>query len=98
MPAMEAEPPQEKPKRLRRPKNATVVFGERRVILECPFCGMTLVKSGYDKICKLLDDCDPPRGKVCASCGCVGILRLSSKAKAVLRQKMDKGAGGSKNL
>lgn len=81
------EAPDEKPKG--KPKTATTVFGEKRVIMECPFCGMTLVKSDYDKICKLLDDCDPPRGKVCTSCGGVAIIRLNSKAKKILRQKLE---------
>lgn len=98
MPAMDGEPPDEKPKRLRRPRSATVVFGDRRVIMECSVCGMTLVMSPYDKICKLLDDCDPPRGKVCASCGCIGILRLSSRAKAILQEKMGQKGRGNESL
>jgi hypothetical protein len=97
MPSNEGESADEKTKRLRKPKTATVVFGEKRVIMECPFCGMTLVKSDYDRICQLLDDCDPPRGKVCASCGCIGILRLNSKAKEVLLQKLGTNQTGEKS-
>jgi hypothetical protein len=64
--------------------------------MECPFCGMTLVKSDYDKMCKLLDDCDPPRGKVCTSCGGVSVIRLTSKAKEVLREKLGEGRPAGK--
>jgi len=94
----DGEAPQRKPNGNRKPQLANPVFGEKRVILECPFCGMTLVKSDYVKIGKLLEDCDPPRGKVCANCGGVGIIRLSSRAKEIVRKRIDAEAGITKNL
>ncbi len=56
--------------------------------MECPFCGMTLLKTDYDKIRKLLNEEPVPRGKVCAKCGNVAALKLSAKGKETVLSKI----------
>ncbi len=59
--------------------------------MECPFCGMTLIKTNYEKIRKLLNDEAIPRAKVCAKCGNVAALKLSAKGKQTVLSKISEG-------
>ncbi|MFC1833390.1 hypothetical protein ACFL2Q_01480 [Thermodesulfobacteriota bacterium] len=68
-------------------KNASVVLQEDRVVFECPFCGMNLVKINYLNARKLLQEEGLPRGKVCDNCGGVAALRPDEKAKAAIEEK-----------
>jgi len=72
-----------------KPKTATAVFYDTRIILECPFCGMTLIKTDYQRIRRLLDETGLPTGKVCSKCGGVAVMRLNSKAKRILHAKLE---------
>ncbi|MGB6063510.1 MAG: hypothetical protein WBG50_01800 [Desulfomonilaceae bacterium] len=49
---------------------------------------MTLLKTDYDKIRKLLNEEPVPRGKVCAKCGNVAALKLSAKGKETVLSKI----------
>jgi ribosomal protein S27E len=72
-------------------KRAKMLFFETRVVMECPFCGMTLLKTSYHKVGKLLDDERMPRGKVCAKCGGVVVLKLNSKGREKVLSKISEG-------
>jgi hypothetical protein len=72
-----------------KPKTATTVFYPTRIIMECPFCGMTLIKTDYRRICKLLEETDMPRGKVCSKCGGVAVIRLNTRAREILLQRLE---------
>ncbi len=69
-------------------KRARMLFFDTRVVMECPFCGMTLLKTDYDKVRKLLDEDRMPRGKVCAKCGGVVVLKLTSSGKEKVLAKL----------
>ncbi|MFH0824906.1 MAG: hypothetical protein V2B18_19300 [Pseudomonadota bacterium] len=69
-------------------KPVGVVLHDERILLECPFCGMTLIKTNYLKIKKLLEDQGPPRGKTCSQCGGVSILKLSDDVREAIEAKM----------
>ena len=68
-----------------------MIFFETRVVMECPFCGMTLLKTDYRKVGKLLDDEGMPRGKICAKCGRVVVLKLNAKGKEKVLSKIAEG-------
>jgi hypothetical protein len=73
-------------------KRAKMIFFETRVVMECPFCGMTLLKTDYRKVGKLLDDERMPRGKVCAKCGGVVVLKLNSRGREKVLSKISEDA------
>ncbi len=73
----------------RKPKRASIVFYEAQILMECPFCGQTLIKTDYHRIVKLLED-DTPRGKACEKCGGVAVLNLNSEAKGIILAKVSK--------
>jgi len=64
--------------------------------MECPFCGQTLIKTDYQRIQKLLNEPETPRGKACQKCGGVAILNLNSQAKEIILGKLAKDAGPMK--
>jgi len=72
-----------------KPKTVTAVFYSKKIILECPFCGMTLIKTDYRRIQKLLDETDIPVGKVCSQCGGVAVIRLNTKARGILLARLE---------
>ena len=69
-------------------KKAITVIREDKILLECPFCGKTLIRTDYEKIRKLLDYEGMPRGKVCPKCEGVAVLKLNSKTKEAIRAKI----------
>lgn len=73
-------------------KRATIIFFDEQILMECPFCGRTLIKTDYNKIRKLLNDEGTPRGKVCAKCGGVAVLRLNEEAKSIILTKLGETA------
>jgi hypothetical protein len=73
----------------KKPKTAPTVFYPKKIILECPFCGMTLIKTDYRRICKLLEETDMPRGKVCSKCGGVAVIRLNTRAREILLERLE---------
>lgn len=64
------------------------MFFETRVVIECPFCGMTLVKTTYSKILKFLNEEGIPRGKICGKCGGVAVLHIGAKGKEIVLAKV----------
>ncbi|MBI4965870.1 MAG: hypothetical protein HY913_21510 [Desulfomonile tiedjei] len=72
-----------------KPKTATTVFYPKKIIMECPFCGMTLIKTDYLRIRKLLEETDLPIGKVCSKCGGVAVIRLNTRAREILLTRLE---------
>jgi hypothetical protein len=52
---------------------------------------MTLLKTDYRKVSKLLNDQGMPRGKVCAKCGGVVVIKLNAKGKETVLSKISEG-------
>lgn len=73
-------------------KRATIIFFDEQILMECPFCGRTLIKTDYQRIQKLLNEEGTPRGKVCAKCGGVAVLRLNTEAKNIIKTKIGETA------
>jgi uncharacterized Zn finger protein len=69
-------------------KRAITVLYEEHIIIECPFCGRTLIKTNYQRIRKLLDDGGIPRGKACEKCGGVAVLKLTTDVKEKIRARL----------
>lgn len=69
-------------------KSVIAVLYEEKIVMECPFCGQTLIRTDYMKIQKLLAHQDSPRGKVCPKCNGVVLLRLTDKTKRVIEDKL----------
>lgn len=69
-------------------KNAIAVIREDKILLECPFCGKTLIRTDHVKIRKLLDYEGMPRGKVCPKCEGIAVLKLNSQTKEAIRAKI----------
>ena len=73
-------------------KPANLVFYDKNILFECPYCGMNLIKTDYIKIRRLLEDTgDTPRGKVCDNCGGTVMLKLSSKAREIIKARSPGG-------
>lgn len=72
----------------RKPKRASIVFFDEQILMECPFCGRTLIKTDYVRIQRLLREAETPRGKICEKCGGVAILNLNSQAKEIVLAKL----------
>lgn len=71
-----------------KPKRTIAVLHEDKILLECPFCGTTLIRTDYEKIQKLLDYEGMPRGKVCTKCNGVAVLKLNSQDREAIRAKI----------
>ncbi|WP_157212238.1 hypothetical protein [Desulfomonile tiedjei] len=69
-------------------KVATFIFFDEQILMECPFCGRTLIKTDYSKIKKLLNEESTPRGKICEKCGGVSVLRLNAEARNIIMTKL----------
>lgn len=75
-------------------KPANLVFYDKNILFECPYCGMNLIKTDYVKIRKLLEDTgETPRGKVCDNCGGTVMLKLSSKARDIIQKRTSRADG-----
>ncbi len=69
-------------------KVATFIFFDEQILMECPFCGRTLIKTDYNKIKKLLNEEGTPRGKICEICGGVAVLKLNTEARNIILTKL----------
>lgn len=69
-------------------KPAITVFSEEHILIECPFCGKTLIKTNYQRIRKLLYEDGTPRGKKCDKCEGIAVLTLSQPAKDTIIAKL----------
>jgi hypothetical protein len=68
-------------------KKAVLVFCDEQVLIECPFCGKTLIRTNYERVKRLLHVEGTPRAKQCPKCSKLAALVLSSHAKKVIREK-----------
>ncbi|MFH1112398.1 MAG: hypothetical protein V1792_00625 [Pseudomonadota bacterium] len=73
-------------------KTAIAVIGSDKILLECPFCGKTLIHTNLEKIRKLVEYLGTPKGKVCPKCNGVAVLKLSSKTKEAIKAMMTEKA------
>jgi hypothetical protein len=69
-------------------KIAAILLSEDRVIIECPFCGRSLVSAPYRSITRLLNDVGRLKGKVCRYCGGVALLKFSLEVREKIRAKI----------
>lgn len=69
-------------------RSAALVFFENQILVECPFCGKTLVRTDYTRISKLLEETEPPRGTQCPKCNGIVAYRLNEKAKEIIRNRL----------
>ncbi len=73
-------------------KPAITVIGTDKILLECPFCGKTLIRTDFDKIQKLVDYDGMPKGKVCPKCHGVAVLKLRSKDREAIKARIVESA------
>jgi uncharacterized Zn finger protein len=76
----------------RKPKRVSILFFDNQIVMECPFCGRTLIKTDYERMRKLLQE-KTPRGKACEKCGGVAILNLNTQAKKIVIAKLSQEDG-----
>lgn len=83
---------QESPKEIqadpKKVKKAVLVFYENQILIECPFCGKTLIRTNYQRIQKLLHIQGATRAKICEKCGNLAALTLNSQAKKIILGKI----------
>jgi hypothetical protein len=91
----EDEPNNEVEADRRKVKRAALVFYEEQILIECPFCGKTLIRTNYQRIQKLLHIQGTPRGKLCPKCGGLAALTLSAEAKKMITEKLAEEAVAS---
>lgn len=63
------------------------VFGPEKILIECPFCGMNLIKTDYNRITKLFENHGVYRGKKC-KCGGIVVLKLDKAEEAKVKAKI----------
>jgi hypothetical protein len=71
-----------------RVKRAVLVFYADQILIECPFCGKTLIRTNYQRIQRLLHIEGTTRAKECPKCGKLAALLLNSQAKKLIAEKM----------
>jgi hypothetical protein len=76
-------------------KKAVLVFYENQILIECPFCGKTLIRTNYERIQKLLHIQGATRAKLCEKCGNLAALTLNSQAKKIIMGKLGEPEGSS---
>ncbi len=76
-------------------KRAVLVFYENQILIECPFCGKTLIRTNYERIQKLLHIEGATRAKQCEKCGKLAALTLNSQAKKIILDKIGKEKASS---
>jgi hypothetical protein len=93
MPDQESKEIQADPKKVKR---AVLVFYENQILIECPFCGKTLIRTNYDRIQRLLHIEGATRAKQCEKCGKLAALTLNSQAKKIILEKLAEKEPSSK--
>jgi hypothetical protein len=78
-----------------KPKRANFVLLDDSIVIECPFCGRTLIMSNYERIGKLFNHVGAPPGKLCSKCGGIAVLQLGSRTREevvsrIRQMKLDK--------
>ncbi len=73
-----------------KPKRANFVLLDDRIVIECPFCGRTLIRTNYSRIKKLFNQIGAPPGKLCSKCGGMAILQLGSTARKEVLSKIER--------
>jgi ribosomal protein S27E len=69
-------------------KRAVLVFYENQILIECPFCGKTLIRTNYERIQKLLHIEGATRAKKCEKCGNLAALTLNTQARKIILGKI----------
>jgi predicted RNA-binding Zn-ribbon protein involved in translation (DUF1610 family) len=69
-------------------KPAAFVFFDKQILIECPFCGWTLIRTDYQRIQRLVHYVGQPRGKICPNCGGVAVLKLNDQAREMILSKL----------
>ena len=69
-------------------KRAVLVFYDDQILIECPFCGKTLIRTNYDRIQKLLHIEGATRAKQCEKCGNLAALTLNAQARKIVLGKI----------
>jgi hypothetical protein len=73
-----------------KPKRANFVLLDDFIVIECPFCGRTLIRTNYNRIKKLFNQIGAPPGKLCPKCGGVAVLQLGSVARKEVLSKIQR--------
>jgi ribosomal protein S27E len=73
----------------RMPKKAVWVLLEDQVVVECPYCGRTLLTAKYGRMEKLLNYQGPVPAKICKKCSKVVLLQVGSKIREQIQAKID---------
>jgi hypothetical protein len=79
------------------PKKAAWVLLEDQVVVECPYCGRTLLTAKYGRMEKLLNYQGPVPAKICKNCSKVVLLKVSSQLRTQIQAKIDGLAVPSKH-
>lgn len=74
-------------------KRAIINLTPNFIYMECPFCGMKLLKTDYKKIAKLLNQTQTMRGRVCTNCEGVVVLNPNSKTREEIIARLSKTDG-----
>jgi hypothetical protein len=73
-------------------KRALISFFDDYIVIECPHCGMRLLKTDYQKISLLFDRPTVP-GKICDTCKGVALLKLSKAEREKAQAHIQKNSG-----
>ncbi len=71
-----------------KPKKALGVLLDEQVVIECPYCGRTLLTAKYYRMDKLLNYQGAIPAKICRKCAKVVFLKVSSKVREKLEEKI----------
>jgi hypothetical protein len=80
-----------------KPKRANFVLLDDAIVIECPFCGRTLIRTNYTRIKQLFNHIGAPPGKLCSKCGGIAILLLGSKTREEVLSKLEQMKSGKKS-
>lgn len=71
------------------PKRAVWVLLDDQAVVECPYCGRTLLTAKYGRMEKLLNYQGPVPAKICKNCSKVVLLKVGSKLREQIQAKID---------
>jgi transcription elongation factor Elf1 len=71
-------------------KRAVIHLTPDLIYMECPFCGMRLLRTDYKKIAKLLNHTQSLRGQVCGNCEGVVVLNPNTKMREEIITRLGK--------
>jgi ribosomal protein S27E len=71
-----------------KPKRAVWVLLDHQVVVECPYCGRTILTAKYRSMDKLLNYQGAVPAKMCRKCAKIVLLRVGAKVRAKLQAKI----------